>query len=119
MVAREASSHARNGTLATLAYELGMSYVATHDAARALAAFSQASGPGGLPQARFQRGQTYLRIGDVQRASADLEAFVALRDPSLAFEQQIARSQLTEIARKQKTTTEDLRTPHQVNSTNN
>jgi cytochrome c-type biogenesis protein CcmH/NrfG len=116
VVAREASSHARHGTLATLAYELGMSYVATHDEARALAAFSKAtSSPGGLPQATFQRGQTYLRIGDVAHAATDLEAFLALTDPSLAFEQQIARSQLTEIARKQKTTADYLQVPHLIN----
>ncbi|MEO7734656.1 MAG: hypothetical protein ABIY55_27110 [Kofleriaceae bacterium] len=120
VVAHEAASHARSGTLATLAYELGMSYVASHEAARALAAFSRAiSAPDGVPQARFQRGQTYLRIGDVDHASADLEAFVALTDPSLAFEQGIARSQLTEIARKHKTTADSLRVWRQANSTNN
>lgn len=98
-VARQASRHVTSGRLASLWFELGMTYEVTRHDDDALAAFSRAIAVGGAVQARFQRGQIYARLGDLARARADLEAVLAGADPSLGFVKQIAHSLLAAAER--------------------
>jgi tetratricopeptide (TPR) repeat protein len=99
LVARQAAHEATTGDLARLFYEVGMAYEAKNANVAAVAAFSSAVAGHNAP-ARFQRGQLYLRQGELAKAKLDLEAFLADNDPALGFARQIARTLLLSIARK-------------------
>lgn len=85
--------------LSDMYYELAMGHDAKHEAKAAIDGFTHAldANPGNL-EARYQRGQSYFRLGDFTHAKADLEQFVTSSGPTLAFARQQANKMLMEIA---------------------
>ena len=100
-VARLASTHVTTGPVASLWYELGMAYEAKQDDAQALAAFTKVlSARDGNVRAKLQRGQIYLRMGELSNARRDLQTFLAAPDPTLGQAKQVARGLLDTVERK-------------------
>ena len=86
---------------AELWFELGMAYDAKHADDKAIEAFGKAiSTKPDDTGSKFQRGQIYLRKGDLDNARRDLEDVVKSADPSLAVSKKIATQLLAQIASK-------------------
>jgi tetratricopeptide (TPR) repeat protein len=85
---------------AELWYEAGMAYDARHADDQAIAAFDKAiAGKFRNLRPQFQRGQIYLRKGDVARARRDLEEVVRSTDPQMAEIRPIAAQLLSRFTR--------------------
>jgi tetratricopeptide (TPR) repeat protein len=100
-VARVGAVNVGGGPAADVWYELGMAQQANGQDADALSAFTRtlAIRPGHL-QAKFQRGQVYLRKGELASAQRDLEDFVAAAGPELEFPREIATSLLSDLRKR-------------------
>jgi tetratricopeptide (TPR) repeat protein len=84
---------------ADLWFEVGLTYDAHHLDDKAIEAFTRALGT--RPRdanARFQRGQIYVRKGDFASARVDLEDVIRSSDPRLAASQPIAQQLLHQMA---------------------
>jgi tetratricopeptide (TPR) repeat protein len=98
-VALRGAAHVRATEAADLWFEIGLTYDAKHLEDKAIAAFGKVldTRPRDL-NARFQRGQIYVRRGDFADARLDLEEVVTSTDPQLAAVQPIAQQLLRQMA---------------------
>jgi len=85
---------------ADLWYEAGMAYDDQRKDAQAIAAFSNAIERDDHGKAKFQRGNAYVRIGDLAKAKRDLEDFVAAPGNDVEFARAQANMMLAQIATK-------------------
>ncbi|HEY0484035.1 MAG TPA: tetratricopeptide repeat protein, partial [Kofleriaceae bacterium] len=87
---------------AELWFEVGMAHDARHADDLAIDAFGRAiaSGDDALP--KLQRGQIYLRKGDLGRARRDLEDLMQSVDPRMADVKPLVATLLAQIARGQR-----------------
>jgi tetratricopeptide (TPR) repeat protein len=85
---------------AELWYEAGMAQSARRADPEAIAAFGKAVVGRADLRAKFQRGQIYLRNGDLVRARRDLSDVVESTDPQVAAVKSIAQQLLGELERR-------------------
>jgi tetratricopeptide (TPR) repeat protein len=82
-------------------FEAGMAYDAKHADDQAIDAFTKAlAGKPDDASSKFQRGQIYVRKGDLDQAKRDLEDVVASADPQIASLKPIATQLLKQMASK-------------------
>jgi tetratricopeptide (TPR) repeat protein len=99
-IARQGTVHVTGGIAADIWYELGMAEHANDHDAEAIAAFTRTLElKPAHSQAKFQRGQLYIRSGDLVSARRDLQEFVSAAGP-FDLSKRIATSLLTELSRK-------------------
>jgi tetratricopeptide (TPR) repeat protein len=93
------------GDARELWFAAGMAYDETHADDQAIAAFTRAlAAKPEDKQSKFQRGQVYLRKGDLASAKRDLEDVVKSPDPQLGDATSIAAQLLIQIVRKRRDT---------------
>jgi tetratricopeptide (TPR) repeat protein len=104
-VARLGIRHVPPGDARDLWFEAGMVYDEMHVDDQAIAAFTKALAANPEDKrSKFQRGQVYVRKGDLASAKRDLEDVVKSPDPQLGDATSIAAQLLIQIARKRRDT---------------